>query len=243
MDMKFSLKTSALGFAAATSLLTFFAACQGIAQKEGTTNKTISPTEFEQKLKQADAQLIDVRTAEEYTDGGISGSVNMNYNGSDFDQQLATLNKEKPVLVYCLSGGRSGKAADKLNGMGFKEVYNLEGGIVQWRSEGKSAGKVKQGMSLEDYTTATHAKGFVLVDFNAVWCAPCKKMLPWITQLAEEKKDQLVLLKIDADQNAQLLSDKGIKGIPYLELYKDGNLVWKQSGYIEESDFRKQTGL
>ena len=238
--MNFSIKYNTVILATATVI---FTSCQGVAQKEGTTNKTITPSEFEQKLTQPNAQLIDVRTPEEYTDGGIPGSVNMNYNAADFDQNLATLDKEKPVLVYCLSGGRSGSAANKMNNMGFKEVYNLQGGIVQWRSEGKKAGKMKSGLSLDQYTAATAAKGYVLVDFNASWCAPCKKMLPWITKLAEEQKDQLKLMKIDADQNAQLLLDKGIKGIPYLELYKDGALVWKQSGYIEESEFKKQTGL
>ncbi len=217
--------------------------CQGVAQKEGTINKTISPTEFEQKLALPEIQLIDVRSPEEYADGGIKGSVNINYNGADFEERIAKLNKEKPVLVYCLSGGRSGSAAQKMNALGFKEVYNLQGGLVQWRSEGKTAGKAAGGMSLEDYAKATSAKGYVLVDFNAAWCAPCKKMLPWITQLSIDRKADLTLLKIDADQNADLLTKKGIKGIPYLELYKDGNLVWKQMGYIEEAEFKKQTGL
>lgn len=221
----------------------FFASCQGVAQKEGTINKTISPSEFEQKLKLANIQLIDVRSPEEYADGGISGSVNINYNSAEFDGEISKLDKDKPVLVYCLSGSRSGSAANKMNGMGFKEVYNMEGGLVKWRSEGKTAGKVSAGMTMENYSKATSQKGYVLVDFNASWCAPCKKMLPWITKLAEEKKDVLTLLKIDADQNASLLADKGIKGIPYLELYRDGALVWKQSGYIEESEMRKQTGL
>jgi thioredoxin 1 len=217
--------------------------CQGVAQKEGSINKTISPTEFEQKLALPEAQLIDVRSPEEYADGGIKGSVNINYNGADFEERIAKLNKEKPVLVYCLSGGRSGSAAQKLNALGFKEVYNLQGGLVQWRSEGKTAGKTAGGMSMDDYTKAISAKGYVLVDFNAAWCAPCKKMLPWITQLSNDRKADLTLLKIDADQNADLLTQKGIQGIPYLELYKDGSLVWKQMGYIEEAEFKKQTGL
>lgn len=221
----------------------FFASCQGVAQKEGTINKTISPSEFEQKLKLANIQLIDVRSPEEYADGGISGSVNINYNSAEFESEISKLDKDKPVLVYCLSGGRSGSAANKMNGVGFKEVYNMEGGLVKWRSEGKTAGKLAGGMTMEDYSKAIAQKGYVLVDFNATWCAPCKKMLPWITKLADEKKDMLALIKIDADQNAGLLAAKEIKGIPYLELYKDGMLVWKQSGYIEESEMRKQTGL
>lgn len=238
--MQFNITFNTFVLASATAL---FTSCQGIAQKEGSINKTISPTEFEQKLKQSDMQLIDVRTPEEYADGGIKGSVNINYNGSDFEQRIAALDRDKPVLVYCLSGGRSGKAANTMNGMGFKEVYNMQGGLVQWRAEGKTAGKASGGMNMKQYAQATAAKGYVLVDFNATWCAPCKKMLPWIIKLAEEKKGELNLLKIDADQNAQLLADKGIKGIPYLELYKDGQLVWKQSGYIEEAEMRKQTGL
>jgi thioredoxin 1 len=238
--MNFIMKLNAL-FSVCIAL--FFASCQGVAQKEGTINKTISPTDFEQKLKLADAQLIDVRSPEEYADGGIAGSLNINYNSADFEDRISKLDKTKPVLVYCLSGGRSGNAANKMNEMGFKEVYNMQGGLVQWRSEGKTAGKVAEGMTMENYSKAISQKGYVLVDFNATWCAPCKKMLPWITKLAEEKKDKLTLLKIDADQNARLLADKGIKGIPYLELYKDGALVWKQAGYIEESEMRKQTGL
>lgn len=230
-------------FSLSSLLILFLMACQGVAQKEGSINKSISPTEFESKLSQEGVQLIDVRSIEEYADGGISGSTNIPINSGDFDQRIAKLDKNKPVLVYCLSGGRSGNAANKMNGMNFKEVYNLEGGLVKWRAEGKKAGLVKGGMRLNDYEKAVNKPNYVLVDFNATWCAPCKKMLPWLTKLAESRKSDLELLKIDADQHAQLLTDKGIKGIPYLELYKDGKLIWKQSGLIEEAEFRKQTGL
>ena len=222
--------------------LTFFA-CQGVAQKEGTINKTIPPVEFQEKIKSADVQLIDVRSEGEFADGGISGATNINWNGGNFEQRVASLDKSKPVMVYCLSGGRSASAARKLNELGFKEVYNLDGGIVRWRSEIKAAAAPKGGMTMADYNTAIKNQTYVLVDFNATWCAPCKKMLPWLTALAEEKKSDLELLKIDADQNAQLLAEKGIKGIPYLELYKNGELIWKQNGLIEETEFRKQTGL
>ncbi|MFN9999489.1 MAG: rhodanese-like domain-containing protein, partial [bacterium] len=67
-----------------------------MAQKEGTINKTISPSEFEQKLKLANIQLIDVRSPEEYADGGISGSVNINYNSAEFDSEISKLDKDKP---------------------------------------------------------------------------------------------------------------------------------------------------
>lgn len=223
--------------------ITFFA-CQGVAQKEGTINKAISPVEFQEKIRTADAQLIDVRSEGEFSDGGIQGATNINWNGGNFEQRVASLDKNKPVFVYCLSGGRSGSAANKLNEMGFKEVYNLDGGLVRWRAEIKTAASAPAGgMTMNDYNAAVKKQTYVLVDFNATWCAPCKKMLPWLTKFSEERKADLDFLKIDADQNAQLLTEKGIKGIPYLELYKNGELIWKQTGFIEEAEFRKQTGL
>ncbi len=217
-------------------------ACNGLAQQSG-ANKTIPPAEFEQKLAQSDVQVVDVRSPEEFASGGLPGAVNYNVNGGDFEKNLDKLDKSKPVLVYCLSGGRSGKAAEMMASKGFKEVYNMDGGMVRWRAEGRKAPAAKSGMSLSAYNDAVSKPGYVLVDFNAAWCAPCKKMLPWITKLADERKSDLSLLKIDADANAQLLSDKGIKGIPHLELYRDGKRIWEKSGYIEEADFRQQTGL
>jgi thioredoxin-like negative regulator of GroEL len=53
----------------------------------------------------------------------------------------------------------------------------------------------------------------------------------------------LILLKIDADENPELLQSKGIEGIPYLELYKDGKLVWSYKGFISESEILAQTKL
>ena len=55
----------------------------------------------------------------------------------DFEKQLEKLDKEKPVAVYCKVGGRSGQAMGKMNKLGFKEVYNLDGGMDAWKSAGK----------------------------------------------------------------------------------------------------------
>lgn len=218
--------------------------CQGQAQKPGFINQTIEPAAFEQKLSEPNIQLVDVRSEQEFADGGLPNAQNINYNGPDFESRIAKLDKNKPVLVYCLSGGRSGNAANKLQQMGFREVYNMQGGMVRWRSEGRKAPAPKaSGMSMAEYQKAVQGEGYVLVDFNAAWCAPCKKMLPWITQLAETRSSDLRLLKVDADQNAALLTEMGIKGIPYLELYQNGKRIYTQNGYISEEDFRKATGL
>ena len=80
------------------------------------------------------AQLLDVRTPEEFAGGRIAGAVNMDWNGGAFD--AAKLDPARPVMVYCRSGRRSASAASELCRSGFKEVYNLTGGILAWTEAG-----------------------------------------------------------------------------------------------------------
>jgi thioredoxin 1 len=117
-------------------------ACQNAANTNGTVKQNISVEEFDQKLAATPGvQLIDARTPEEYAGGHLKNAVNINYNSADLETQLAKLDKSKPVMVYCLSGGRSGKTATKMQEMGFKEVYNMDGGIMKWGSAGKPVEK------------------------------------------------------------------------------------------------------
>ncbi len=121
----------------ALMLSTTLGACQG-AGGNGVVS-TVSVSEFQAKLTAAakGAQLVDVRTPEEYADGHLKGSVNININSGDFEQKLGKLNKDVPVFVYCRSGGRSARAASKMESMGFKKVYNMDGGITAWGAAGK----------------------------------------------------------------------------------------------------------
>lgn len=78
-------------------------------------------------------QLIDVRTPDEFNSGNIEGSINIDYFSTDFDQQIAKLDRNKTTLIYCRSGGRSGKAAKKMEDLGFTVVYDLSGGFSNWK--------------------------------------------------------------------------------------------------------------
>jgi rhodanese-related sulfurtransferase len=98
-----------------------------------TINKKVSKTEFAELMKKTGAQLIDVRTPREFSNGFIEGAKNIDYNNDTFEKQMKKLDKTKPVLVYCAAGGRSENAAELLQEWGFKEVYDLEGGYNGWK--------------------------------------------------------------------------------------------------------------
>ena len=99
------------------------------------SEQTISASDFAKKIETSDdAQILDVRTPAEFSSGHLVNAKNSDWNGSTFESEVSKLNKSKPVYVYCRSGKRSAQAAEKLTELGFSNVYNLEGGILQWES-------------------------------------------------------------------------------------------------------------
>lgn len=114
-------------------LLTFGTACN--AQKESQNIKKMSATDFQQKVAES-TQIIDVRSSGEYGDGHLANSLNINVNDADFKEKIAKLDKNKQVCVYCQKGMRSAKAAGMMAEMGFKEIYDLTGGIESWTTAG-----------------------------------------------------------------------------------------------------------
>lgn len=107
-------------------ILFFLIGSFGISQAQ-TAN--LSPQEFIAKVKSTkNAQLLDVRTPQEWQAGKITSSSCINVNDAAFKQQIEKLDKNKPVFVYCAAGGRSSKAAPILQQAGFKYIYNLTGG-------------------------------------------------------------------------------------------------------------------
>ncbi|HLP11964.1 MAG TPA: rhodanese-like domain-containing protein [Flavobacteriales bacterium] len=112
--------------------LTAFANCNN-AQ---TTETSLEPKQFSEKIKSnSEITVVDVRTTEEYLEGHLPNALNIDWNGNAFMEQVSKLDKEKPVMVYCRSGRRSGEAAAKMRKEGFKEVYELKGGIIAWTEQ------------------------------------------------------------------------------------------------------------
>ena len=80
--------------------------------------------------------IIDVRTPEEFANEHIENAVNLDYYSEKFRDELNKLDKEKTYLIYCRSGNRSGKALSIMKELAFREIYNMLGGIIQWKAEG-----------------------------------------------------------------------------------------------------------
>jgi thioredoxin 1 len=72
----------------------------------------------------------------------------------------------------------------------------------------------------------------VLVDFSAVWCGPCKMLDPIVKQLAGEWDGKVKIVKIDADQNPNILMKYGVMGIPTLLFFKAGEIKERITGYM-----------
>jgi len=83
-------------------------------------------------LSDGNAIALDVRTGLEVSKGKIAGSRNINVANPSFKVEVADLDKERTYIVYCRSGNRSRRACKIMSEIGFKDIYNLEGGYSNW---------------------------------------------------------------------------------------------------------------
>jgi rhodanese-related sulfurtransferase len=92
----------------------------------------ISQADFQQKLNEKNVVVLDVRTSMEFRSGHIPGAINADIMSAGFREKVQKLDKNKTLLVYCKSGGRSSSACGQLSGLGFTNVYNLSGGVMSY---------------------------------------------------------------------------------------------------------------
>lgn len=204
-----------------------------------TSITTLTPEAFANKIAETtNPQIIDVRTPEEYIGGAIEDAQNVNWNSADFNSKIELLDKTRPVFVYCLSGGRSAEASQALVDKGFKEIFELQGGIMAWNNAGlplANAVNKSSGLTQEEYTEFVSDDGYVLVDFSAEWCGPCKKLAPIVAEIEQEYKGKVKVVRIDVDENPEISQALQVSSIPLLHLYKKGQLVWENVGLTEKA--------
>lgn len=219
----------------------FFYSCSTGQTKH--ENYNLSPVEFsEQMTVLKDVTVLDVRTPKEFNSGYVKGAINIDWNSDAFESEVEKLDKSKPIMVYCLSGGRSAAAAEHLKDVGFTNIYQMNGGMISWRNENLPEESTinTTSMNFKDYDKLLTSDKVVLVDFYAEWCAPCKKMEPYLNAIAEDSKDKVVVVRIDADKNPELCKQLKVSGLPVLKLYKNKELLWDQLGFVEEEVVRSK---
>lgn len=223
------------------SAVLLLVACQTTNSQSSYIHEVDAPTFAQLIENKKDAQLIDVRTPGEFQGGYIQGALNLDYNGSDYNRQVSSLDKTKPVLIYCLSGGRSASAAKELRQEGFGEVIELKGGIMAWNRNGlplQGAVTSGNGMSDGEFEKLLEDSEITLVDFYAPWCAPCKKMKPILEEVVREMPN-IKIQKINVDENKGLSQDKKVNVLPTLIAYKKGVEFWRHEGVISKEDLKK----
>jgi len=96
----------------------------------------LSVREFSEKITEEGVVILDVRTPGEFSEGYIEGARNIDFQSGNFENEIATLDKNATYAIYCRSGKRSGQAMQILHDAGIHTVYNLEGGVIDWGNEG-----------------------------------------------------------------------------------------------------------
>lgn len=110
----------------------FLTGCSSSAA--GVTNMNVS--EFSKKISEAGVITVDVRTPGEFMTGHIQGAQNIDFESGNFENEIAALDKNATYAVYCRSGNRSGQAVAVMHDAGFHNVYNLNGGVIDWTNSG-----------------------------------------------------------------------------------------------------------
>lgn len=110
---------------------------QEIVVSQQQTIEVLDVATFSTAISKEGVQLIDVRTEEEWQEGHLKNAQRFQINNANWEAQIATLDKNKPVYVYCAKGGRSARSAKQLKKAGFVEIYDLDGGISAWEEAGK----------------------------------------------------------------------------------------------------------
>ncbi len=193
---------------------------------------------FSKMMGQPNVQILDVRTAAEFNSGHLAGAMQADWTRQkEFELRASSLDKSKPILVYCQAGGRSAAASNYLATKGFK-VTNMIGGMNAWSQaslpiEG-AKNDPKNVVTKAQMKAQINQKGYCLVDYGATWCPPCRKMKPIVADIL--KKNKIRFLYIDVPNNQALFNESGYDAMPVFKLYKDGKEIWSHQGTFESKE-------
>ena len=114
--------------------LAFVLLLTGCSSSPSATDLSVS--EFTGKVAEQGVVTLDVRTPGEFSEGYIEGAQLIDFQSGNFENEIAALDKSKTYAVYCRSGNRSGQAVKVMREAGFNNLYNLNGGVIDWANAG-----------------------------------------------------------------------------------------------------------
>jgi thioredoxin len=201
--------------------------------------------DFKQTLENTpNALLLDVRTQKEIDRSYLPNAVYLDFYDSSFVTMLDRLDTSRPIFVFCAIGVRSADAAAMLRQRGFKDVYDLKGGIINWKLAGLEVKKGKDfdpitGMPKKEFEAMIDPGKVTFVDFYAPWCAPCKRMVPALDSMRTEMGDRVKIITINADDNLSLMKAYNFNTLPYIMVFKNGKRVETFSGEMTRKQMEK----
>lgn len=199
----------------------------------------VGAPEFKALAEQKNGLFLDVRTPGEVARGHLPGATVIDINDAKFEQRLGLLQKDRPIFVYCASGGRSSAAAEMMIRSGFTDVYELSGGIGGWvragyplEREDSAAPAAGSGLTPGAFDELLKNQRRVLVDFSTPWCTPCRKMAPTVEALTEAWKGRVHVVRVDLEQSEALAARQKVESVPTFVLYVDGKERWRRTGEL-----------
>jgi thioredoxin 1 len=192
--------------------------------------------EKEWQSQGSSAVMLDVRTPQEFSVSRIKGAINIDVTQTDFEEKIKQLDKSKKIFVYCRSGSRTNDATAILVKNGFSVVI-LQQGLMSWINAGfelenTDPGTGEKRLSVPEQLEKLMAGNkLVMVDFYTDWCRPCKMMEPFVNQIKQERENDVIVMKINTDNEQGLAQKYNIQSIPTLVLFKNNEVLYYQPGY------------
>ena len=203
-------------------------------------SNVLDVADFNAKVSEPNAQILDVRPDSDFKKGHIINAVNINIGSANFDAMATQLYPDVPTYIYGSSEMDAVEAAQKLSGFKFNNLYVLKGGIASWQLaqlplEAEQPKKVYESDTIP-FEEARKGNKLVMVDFNATWCKPCKMIEPYVHRLHDNRASEVIVYSIDTDQRPDLAREYNANQIPLLVFIKNNQEVHRSLGAISEEE-------
>jgi rhodanese-related sulfurtransferase len=207
----------------------------------------ITIKEAEEIINSQNVVVLDVRSRAEYEPGHIAGAKLMPV--SEFlEDRIDGLDKDKTIIVYCGSGGRSEKACEILVQHGFKNVYNMLGGITTWIDAGLPTSSFLNTQTFRPNNNSLSSEIDDIMDdkpvfvfFYADWCHFCHQQMPIINELEQEYAGRLDFIYIDINEKQDFASEFRVNGVPTMFIIsgEDEQFIKEVSGFTSKTRLKE----